>query len=153
MLIALLAVLGVDLIVIVVLLGVVLTRRRWVSHQAGAFKGAIRVVHGEVHGLKPKWKRGFGRWVGEVFVWNKGPFLFRNELVVAQGLSGEIRAVKPAEVKRLGKHPDVVPLLVDSGAQIEVAVPQDRRDLAGGPFAAAVPGPGSRRVLSREAPA
>ena len=54
MVIALLAVLGVDLIVIVVLLGVLLTRRRWVSHQPGAFKGAVRVVDGEVPGLAPK---------------------------------------------------------------------------------------------------
>ena len=38
--IALLVLLGVDLIVIVVLLGVLLTRRRWVSHQTGAFRGA-----------------------------------------------------------------------------------------------------------------
>jgi hypothetical protein len=38
MVIALLAVLGVDLIVIVVLLGAVLARRRWVSHQPGTFK-------------------------------------------------------------------------------------------------------------------
>ncbi len=44
MLIALLAVLGVDLWVIVVLLAVVLSRKRWVSHQPGAFKGAIGVV-------------------------------------------------------------------------------------------------------------
>jgi hypothetical protein len=57
MVIALLAVLGVDLIVIVVLLGVVLTRRRWVSHQPDAFKGAIRVVEAEVSGLRPKWQR------------------------------------------------------------------------------------------------
>jgi hypothetical protein len=44
MLVALLAVLGVDLIVIVVLLAAMLTRRRWVSHQPGAFEGAIRAV-------------------------------------------------------------------------------------------------------------
>ena len=47
MLIAVLAVLGVDLIVIVVVLAAALTRRRWVSRQPGAFKGAIRVVQGE----------------------------------------------------------------------------------------------------------
>jgi hypothetical protein len=57
MVIALLAVLGVDLIVIVAFLAVVLSRRRWVSHQPGAFKGAIRVVDGEVEGLGPKWRR------------------------------------------------------------------------------------------------
>jgi hypothetical protein len=49
-LIALLAVLGVDLWVIVVVLAVVLARKRWVSHQPGAFKGAIRIVEGEVPG-------------------------------------------------------------------------------------------------------
>jgi hypothetical protein len=77
----LLAVLGVDLIMIVVLLGVMLTRRRWVSHQPGALKGAIRVVDGEVPGLGPKWKRGYGRWVRDVLVWTNAPALLRNELV------------------------------------------------------------------------
>jgi hypothetical protein len=46
----------------------VLSRRRWVSHQPGAFKGAIRVVPGEVEGLAPKWQRGSGRWVREVLL-------------------------------------------------------------------------------------
>ncbi|MGH3268756.1 MAG: hypothetical protein ACRDN1_06760 [Trebonia sp.] len=69
MLIALLAVLGVDLIVV----GVLPSRRRWVSHQPGAFKGAVGVAEGDVPGFRPKWKRGFGRWVGEVLVWAKAP--------------------------------------------------------------------------------
>jgi hypothetical protein len=71
MLIALLAVLGVDLIVIVVVLGVLLSRRRWVSHQPDAFKGAIRVVDGEVSGLAAKWQHGYGRWVRDVLVWTR----------------------------------------------------------------------------------
>ncbi|MDQ2873418.1 MAG: hypothetical protein M3Y33_00710 [Actinomycetota bacterium] len=48
MLIALLAVIGVDLIWIVVLIVILLTRRAWVSHQPGAFKGALRVAEGTV---------------------------------------------------------------------------------------------------------
>jgi hypothetical protein len=68
MLIALLAVLGVNLIVIVVLLGAMLGRRRSVSHRPGAFKGAIRTVDGAVPGVGPKWKRGYGRWVRDVLV-------------------------------------------------------------------------------------
>ena len=44
MLIALLAVLGVDLIVIVIVVAVLLARRAWESHQPGAFKGAIELV-------------------------------------------------------------------------------------------------------------
>ena len=82
MLIALLALLGVDLIVIVVLLAGVLSRKRWITRQPGAFRGAVRVVDGEVPGLGVKWKRGYGRWVKDILVWTKAPFLFRNELVV-----------------------------------------------------------------------
>jgi hypothetical protein len=109
MLIALLAVLGVDLITIVVLLAVVLSRRGWVSHQTGAFKGAIRVVQGDVPGLKAKWKRGYGRWVGEVLVWDKAPLLFRNEFVAAEALSGQARAAKPGEVNGSGNIPPSSP--------------------------------------------
>ena len=140
MLIALLAVLGVDLWVIVALLAVVLTRRRWVSHQPGAFKGAIRVIKGDVPGLKPKWKRGYGRWVRDILVWTKTPFLFRNELVPADGLAGQPREAKHGEVRRLGKHPAVVPLCVDGGAQVEVAASTDEQERVPGPFAEGAPG-------------
>jgi hypothetical protein len=139
MLIALLAVLGVDLIVIVVLLAGVLARRRWVSQQPGVFKGAIRVVEGQVPGLGARWTRGYGRWVRDVLVWTKAPFLFRNELVAADVLAGGARAAKPRKVKRLGKHPALILLAVDGGAQIEIATPEAERARAAGPIAA-VPG-------------
>jgi hypothetical protein len=51
MVIALLAVLGVDLVVIVVLVGTLLARRRWVKRQPGVFAGAIRVKSGDLDGL------------------------------------------------------------------------------------------------------
>ena len=140
MLIALLAVLGVDLYVIVVLLVVVLTRRRWVSRQPGAFKGAIRVTDGDVPGLSAKWKRGYGRWVRDILVWTKAPFLFRNELVPADALAGEARAAQPGEIRRLGRHPAVVPLIVDGGARIEVAASADRQERLPGPLAERTPG-------------
>jgi hypothetical protein len=142
MLIALLAVLGVDLSVIVVLLAVVLARKRWVSHQPGAFKGAIRIIDGDVPGLKTKWKRGYGRWVREILVWTKAPFLFRNELVAADGPAGDARGAKPGEVRRLGKHPTIVPLTADGGARIEVAASAAGRERAPGPFGAPAPGTG-----------
>ena len=134
MLVALLAVLGVDLIVIVALLGVMLTRRRWVSHQPGAFKGAIRTVNGEVSGLGPKWKRGYGRWVRDVLVWTKAPSLFRNELVAVDGPAGVPRAAKPGEVKRLGNEPVIVPLTAYGGARFEVAALPEDRERALGPL-------------------
>src|SRR3954453_6411393 len=50
MLIALLAVLGVNLIIIVVLLAFVVSRKRWVKRQSGSFRGVIRVSSGEIDG-------------------------------------------------------------------------------------------------------
>ena len=60
MVIALLAVLGVDLIVIVAILVLVLGCKRWVTRQPGAFRGVIRVTSGDVDGLGAKWRRGYG---------------------------------------------------------------------------------------------
>jgi hypothetical protein len=130
-----LAVLGVDWIVIVVLLAVLLTRRLWVRRQPGAFRGAIRIVDGELPGLHRRWKRGSGRWLHDVLVWSKAPSLFRNELVAVADMAGEVRTGKPGEVKRLGRGPVIVPVMADSGACIEVAAPADSRERALGPFA------------------
>lgn len=130
MLIALLAVLGVDLIVIVAVAAGVLSRRRWVSRQPGAFRGAIRVADGELHGLGSKWSRGYGRWVRDVLVWTKAPLLFRNELVAVDGMDEE-RMAAAGEVKRLGDHPIVVTF--SSGAtRIEIAAGgKQRHELIG----------------------
>jgi hypothetical protein len=133
MLIALLAVLGVDLIVIVVLLGFVVARRRWVSSQPGVFRGALRVSRGNINGLgRPQWGRGYGRWVRDVLVWTKGPFLFGYELLPADGMDEE-RPASPGEVKRLGDHPVVVRLKAGD-ATVEVAARGDDRALLVGPF-------------------
>src|SRR3954447_1376373 len=86
MLIALLAVLGVDLVVVVVLVAGVVSRKRWVMRRPGAFRAAIRVTAGEIDGLRRKWHRGCGRWVGDILVWTKPQFLFRNELVAIEGV-------------------------------------------------------------------
>src|SRR3954451_20567357 len=106
MLIALLAVLGVNLIVIVVLLALVLSRKRWVKRQPGSFHGVIRLSSGEIDGLRSKWRRGYGRWVRDVLVWTKGPFLFRNELVVVDGLCKRPSA-RRAQGKRLRDPPPI----------------------------------------------
>ena len=132
MVIALLAVLGVDLAVIVAFLAFVLTRKRWVKRQPGAFRGAIRVADGDVDGLSQKWRRGYGRWVRDVFVWTKGPFLFRNELVAADGLN-EQRPAHDDEVKHLGDHPTV--FRVDAGgATVEIAADHHDVELLLGPY-------------------
>jgi hypothetical protein len=132
MLIALLAILGVNLIVIVVLLALVLSRKRWVKRQPGSFRGVIRVSSGEIDGLRPKWGRGYGRWVRDVLVWTKAPFFFRNELVTADGLDQQ-RPAGPDEVKRLGDHPVIVQLRAGS-ATVEVAADDEEREQLLGPY-------------------
>ncbi|MEA2623851.1 MAG: hypothetical protein QOH61_2761 [Chloroflexota bacterium] len=132
MLIALLAVLGVDLIVIVALLAVVLARKRWVKRRPGAFRGVIRVSGGELDGLRTKWGRGYGRWVRDILVWTKAPFLFRNEAVPTDALD-EQRPARPDEVKRLGDEPIVMRLRVGA-ATVEVAAHGDERELLLGPY-------------------
>jgi hypothetical protein len=139
MLIALLAVLGVDLIVIVVLVGVLLSRRAWVSRQPGAFKGAIRVADGEVPGLRRKWKRGFGRWVGDVLVWTAAPLLFWNVLIEADRTTNEVRQAGPDDkVRWVGSSPVIMVVAAD-GARIEVATAADQRERALGRPADRVP--------------
>ena len=115
MLIALLAVLGVDLIVLVAFAALVLGRKRWVKRQPDVFRGAIRVASGEIDGLGPKWRRGYGRWVRDILVWTKAPFLFRNELVATDSL-GEQRPARTDEVKRLGDHPGVIRVTAEVAA-------------------------------------
>jgi hypothetical protein len=134
MLIALLAVLGVNLIVIVGLLALVILRKRWVRRQPGAFPGRIRATNGELDGVGQKWKRGYGRWVRDILVWNKAPFLFRNELVPADALASE-RSEASQELKRLGDAPVVIELAA-GGAMIEVAASGEDRDLLRGPYRA-----------------
>jgi Protein of unknown function (DUF2550) len=133
-LIALLAVLGVDLIVIVGLVAIVVGRRVWLKKQPGEFIGAIRVANGEIKGLKPKWKRGSGRWVSDVLVWSKAPFMFRNELIPVDRVVGE-REPKAGEVKRLGDKPAVIKFACDESA-IEVAVREGDRSLVADPLTA-----------------
>ena len=88
-----------------------------------------------VPGVGMRWMRGYGRWVREILVWTKAPFLFRSELVVADAAAGAARAAKPGEVRRLGKHAAIVVLAVGGGARIKVAASADGRERAAGPFA------------------
>jgi hypothetical protein len=125
--IALLAVLGVNLIVIVIFIASVLSRKRWVMRQPGAFRGVIRVSSGKIDGLGSKWSRGYGRWVRDILVWTKAPFLFRNELVATDGVE-EQRPARPDEVKRLGDEPTLIRLKAGE-ATVEVATSRDSGDL------------------------
>ena len=126
MLVALLAVLGVDLIVIVVI-ALVISRRRWVRRQEGAFRGAIRVTSGEIDGLGEKWRRGYGHWVRDVLVWTPEPLLLCNRIMAAD-VADEERVESLDQVKWLGDDL-VAATLRTGGATAEVAASHADREL------------------------
>ena len=132
MLIALLVVLGIDLIVIVAFAVVVLGRRRWLKRQPGEFTGAIRVSSGVIEGLSPKWKHGSGRWVRDVLVWSRAPLMLHNEVIPVDHLARQLHA-HGGQVKRLGDKPAVIEFASDA-ATIQVAAKPEARALVVGPF-------------------
>lgn len=131
MVIALLALLGVNLIVLVVLLVAVVGRKRWVSRQPDVFQGRARSVSGKVDGLRPKWRRGYGRWVRDILVWTKGPFYFWNVILPLDRSEGD-RPAEPDELRRLGEDP-LVMRLRSGEATVEVAARGKDRGLLLGP--------------------
>jgi hypothetical protein len=133
MIVALLAVIGVDLIVIVVLLGGLIARRRWLKGQAGAFVGTIRLGSGEIDGVGASWKRGYGRWVRDVFVFTKAPLFVRNVLVPTDEPYDERGSDLEDKPKRLGDHP-VIATINSAGAVLEIAAAAEHSALLRGPY-------------------
>ncbi|MCH0540851.1 hypothetical protein I3F58_14980 [Streptomyces sp. MUM 203J] len=102
MLVALLAVLGVNLLLVLGLLAAVLGRRHRIARRPGAFRAAARVVQGEgghPAGLHRHWRAGYGRWVQDVFIWTSSPLLLRTTLVPVDAVSA-VRPLGPKEVRR-----------------------------------------------------
>ena len=54
--------------------------------------------------------------------------------MAAEAFADEIRAAEPGEIKRLGKHPAVIPVTADGGARVEIAVTENGREQAHRPF-------------------
>ncbi|WP_432135104.1 MULTISPECIES: DUF2550 family protein [unclassified Streptomyces] len=117
---ALLAVLGVTLLVVAALLAAVFWRRRWLLRRPGAFHCAARVVAGEERGLCRGWRPGYGRWVQDVFVWTPAPLLLRTVLVPVDAVSAA-RPLGPGEVRR-PRHLAAATTLTGPRAMLEVAV-------------------------------
>lgn len=132
MLIALLAVLGVDLIVLVGFLAAVFGRRRWVSHQPGAFTGIAHVVEGQIHQMGGRPRRGYGRWVRDVLIWTPTPLCLRNAFAAVNRIDGPHEPT--GTVRRLGDNPQVLTFVTD-GARIDITVRAEDLTLVTAPFA------------------
>jgi hypothetical protein len=135
MLIAILIFLGIPIWFVIVLIGVAIMRRRWVKSRPGAFPCAARVASGRLDLIGDAWKRGFGRWERDVFIFAKVPSLHSFAAVAVDSLSAtDVRPARPKEVRFMGDSLVVVPFVVASGARLELAVKPEYLPLVAGPF-------------------
>ena len=130
MLIALLVVLGVDLVVVLALALLLVGHNRWLKKQPGAFAGAIRVSSGRVDGLRSTWTRGSGRWMRDVLVWNGAPLKLRSHVIGIDEID-RTRDAEDGELTRLGKRPVVAQLVADNAVIVLAAGGEDRDRLIG----------------------
>ncbi len=131
--------LGAPLWIVVTLAALLFWRGRWVRRRPGSFKCAVRRASGDftnaIVNVPSKFKLGYGLWVSNVFIWERGRATFRDILLPVDGIDeGGVRRAKPEEVKGLGAEPVVATLLVGSGEGVEVAAGAEDRFTALGPF-------------------
>lgn len=131
MLIALLAVLGVDLIVVVLLLAGVVARSRWVRHQSGAFRGIVRIVDGQVPHLSGKADAATGDGSGTS---SSGPRHRSTSAKALAPIDTVMSISKPTrKVRRLGDNPRVVTLTTRTG-YLDITVRAEDVVLVAGEF-------------------
>lgn len=142
----LLAALGIPLWLVLLGLLVTLRTRRRALAIPGVFRAKVRVVSGDVPGLRPSFPRGrvAARWVHDVLLIHRGPALVRCAALGVAGATGPRAAADDATVRGLGPAPVVLALELDHGATIEVAASHEDAGMMIGPFAEQPAGPESR---------
>lgn len=132
MVMALLVILGVGLIVLVVFRSFELAREGWVTRQpkCSMMRFESSMARSAVFGTK--WTRRYGRWVRDVLLRTKDPFLLRNDPIALDSV-GEHRPAAPGDVKRLGTDPSLLVLKAGS-ATVEIAAHGDDLERVSGPF-------------------
>lgn len=107
----LLAALGVPLWLVVGMVAGTLYSRHRFGQIPGVFRCKVRLVTGTVGSLKTRWGRvpAYGRWVHDVLLINQGLALIRVLPIPVAGVVTGPDKADPAEIKRLGPAPQVVP--------------------------------------------
>jgi hypothetical protein len=135
--IAILALLGVPLWLILGWLGAALWHRHDVEKNLpGLFKMKVRVVEGSYRHLDGNFSRiaSIAIWAHDILIIEKGLLLGRNmHFAIADGLQPP-QPADPKQVKRLGDSPVTMQFRLDDGTVIEVAASSKESTLAQGPF-------------------
>ena len=133
---AVIELLGIPVWLIIGVATVLLTVRRQVKRQRGVFPCKIRVEEGELAGLPHAFgrTRSYASWVHDVLVVRRGVGLIRTAALAVRVAEGAAAHHPASEVPGLGDEPVVVPLRLDDGTRIVLAVPAEWRDDVVGPF-------------------
>lgn len=118
------------IVVITALLVLLRHRVRAISGQAGAFANRI-MGEGETW-----WRRGYGLWVHDVFVWRGSIVKWDDYLARIVGVETRApTATERAKLRSVGDDGIVVVLIDEVGDRHLLAVRADQREQALGPFA------------------
>jgi hypothetical protein len=125
-----LAALGVPLWMVVGALAAGIWSRRSFKRAPGVFPAKLRVTAGEVPGLETSWPRRpvYARWVHDVLLVHRGLALVRNAALGVAQVTGPVRSGEPRSIPGLGSSPVVVALILDGGAEVELAGPSAARE-------------------------
>ncbi|MDQ1633347.1 MAG: hypothetical protein QOJ32_156 [Frankiaceae bacterium] len=136
MILALLALLGVPIWLLVGGLGIALYNRRLQKRHPGAFPCKLRVRSGTVSGFGADWQRSptYAHWVHDVLLVTSGVALVRTRALAVQSVTSPAPGQVPAELRKLGPDPVMLTLILDENAVVEVTAPTDAGELLVGPF-------------------
>jgi hypothetical protein len=129
--------LGIPLWIVLGIIGLKLWQRYQFKQLPDSFEAKIRVESGAVGGFKEKWPRisGYAVWVQTVLIVYEGLGLGKDTPLPVAALEGPVNTSLVDEAKRLGDNPVVFRLTLDDGATLLLAVPEEARTIAVGPFA------------------
>jgi hypothetical protein len=137
-LVALLALLGVPIWLLVGMIGAAVWSRRNFARTPGVFKAKVRRVGGDISGVPDSWPRraAYARWVHDVLLVHHGVALVRNIPLPVADRDARVEPVDGEAVKGLGDAPRVATFRLDSGAVAQIACAGADADLLSGPFPA-----------------
>ena len=136
MIIAILALLGVPLWLVLGWLAAGIWHRRQVKQLPGAFEFKVRMVSGTYRNVDDslKGRPGMALSAHDIIIVEKGLLIPRNlHFRVADGVQPP-QPADPDQVKLLGDSPVTMQFRLDDGEVIKVAAPGDQAELARGPF-------------------
>jgi hypothetical protein len=143
----LLAALGIPLWIVAGALIATLLSRRQFKRAPGAFPAKLRIVSGDVPGLKDSWPRRplLARWTHDVLVVQRGLALVRCDVLGVTQATGSLTTGDPDAIRGLGAEPLLLTVVLDHGASVELAAPADAKSPIVGPFAGVLLSAGGER--------